>query len=89
LRSIKDYYRHLEELSSVSGLAIITPEHKQLAEIAFAYGRQYKPSGAGGGYIGIVLTDSESKTSKILEEASAFGFSVIEHIWGTKGVTVS
>ncbi len=67
LQCCQKYYLKLGELGKASGTDIISPCHSELAEIAAASGAVYKPSGAGGGDIGIAFTDSPKTAKKVSE----------------------
>lgn len=56
----------LQQLGSLSHVAIETPELKQLCDIAQGYGAAAKSSGAGGGDCGIALTDQSVDEAALL-----------------------
>lgn len=58
LDTIRVYANHLSELGERSGVSIVTPSHQQIMEIAERAGAVYKPSGAGGGDIGVLFSKS-------------------------------
>lgn len=49
------YGKHLAELGSVAGVPIVTPAFSHAAELAMELGGSAKPSGAGGGDVGIAM----------------------------------
>jgi len=55
LAAAKAYSDGLRELGAASGVTIYSEEHSRIAGIAAACGVIYKPCGAGGGDIGVVL----------------------------------
>jgi phosphomevalonate kinase len=59
------YYDMMRELGLESQADIISQAHRELAEIAWASGAYYKPSGAGGGDMGLVFTDSKTVARKV------------------------
>ena len=44
---------------------VLKDEHKDLENLASQSGLFYKPSGAGGGDLGFILSDSEIKVKKL------------------------
>ena len=74
LAAIGAYAEDLRLLQEFSGIPIFTPEHEQLAEQAAGLGLVYKPSGAGGGDMGLALgTDPEALT-QFCHQAEHLGF---------------
>lgn len=61
-----------------TGAGIDTPALKSLREIAEQHGGVAKPSGAGGGDCGIVLSDRHAKIHRILTEWEAAGLLPLE-----------
>jgi phosphomevalonate kinase len=55
-----EYFRALETLSIHSGAEIVTERHRELREVAAARGAVFKPSGAGGGDLGLVFAKLEA-----------------------------
>ncbi len=51
-------------------------------------GGVYKPSGAGGGDIGLVLTDTPEKLVAIEKTISDAGYHVLDVKWGAEGVSL-
>lgn len=64
LDTVQEYCRAMERLGRLSGAPIISPEHRRIGEIVRGCGAAYKPSGAGGGDLGIAFATTEA----ILEE---------------------
>jgi phosphomevalonate kinase len=56
---VQDYYKVLKDFSSRSKIPIISNIHENIAEIVSSTGGVYKPSGAGGGDIGLAFSDSK------------------------------
>jgi phosphomevalonate kinase len=59
LAEYRDYTKVLREFSIDHGLGIFAAGHAEMAGLADAAGLVYKPCGAGGGDVGIVLADNE------------------------------
>jgi phosphomevalonate kinase len=62
---IKDYYKVLYDFSCNSKIPIISKIHQRIAEVVHSYGGIYKPSGAGGGDIGLAFSNSKEVLNKI------------------------
>ena len=60
LNELAVYIEALQAFDQTTGLGIYTPMHQELHDLAQAAGVLYKPCGAGGGDIGIVLASSEA-----------------------------
>ncbi|MEO3201151.1 phosphomevalonate kinase, partial [Pediococcus acidilactici] len=58
----------LQQLSLLSGVSIETPALTSLCDIAEQFGGAAKSSGAGGGDCGIVITEENDNTEKIINE---------------------
>lgn len=55
LTLVDDYFHALESLDHHSGAGIVTPRHHEFRTLAAASGAVFKPSGAGGGDLGLVF----------------------------------
>lgn len=75
-RAIAGYAKALAEFDRDSGLGIVSAEHRALAAIAASTSVAYKPSGAGGGDIGIAVADDAAGLAAFDVAARAAGFSV-------------
>ena len=71
------YFYTLRQLGDYSGIAIISDAHQKIRDIVHSTGGVYKPSGAGGGDIGIALTDSPAVQRKIKEALSHSSFQIL------------
>ncbi|MEE4273096.1 MAG: hypothetical protein V2I67_15590 [Thermoanaerobaculales bacterium] len=69
-----DYGDTLERLGDAAGIPILSPEHRRLRELARQVGVAYKPSGAGGGDVGIGFTTQDDTAEAFAERAAAEGF---------------
>jgi phosphomevalonate kinase len=88
LEAIDDYSQGLVELSMRSDLPIFSPVHQKLDRIARARGGFYKPSGAGGGDIGLSFTDSTRKRDQMTADFRRAGFQVLDLRWGVNGFSL-
>ena len=68
----------MQELNKKYALGIYTKEHRDLANLASQSGLFYKPSGAGGGDLGLILSDSEMKLKKLLIQIRSKNFEIID-----------
>ena len=64
LRCMEDYNIIMRRLNERYSLGIYTDEHQTLLDLANKFEIFYKPSGAGGGDLGFILTDNQSKFKK-------------------------
>lgn len=66
------YLEQEERLGAACGIDIISPSHRNLKDLITRAGGVYKPSGAGGGDIGVAFTDNEeihSRIRKVLQQS--------------------
>ncbi len=88
IAAVDSYYRLLSHLSARSRVPIIIPEDEHLAALAHAHGGVYKPSGAGGGDVGIVFADTPRKMNAIIRTISEAGYQTLDLQWGVEGVRI-
>ena len=75
---MQTYNTFINQLNEKFNLGIFSDEHKQLIELARSADIFYKPSGAGGGDLGLVITNSEKKLTHFLSVLSDSNFPVID-----------
>ena len=68
----------MQELNKKYDLGIYTEQHQDLANLASESGSFYKPSGAGGGDLGFILSDSETKLKKLLKKIRSKNLEIID-----------
>ena len=73
-----NYYQKLKELGKASQVNIISDVHQKLWSIANDTGAYYKPSGAGGGDIGLVLTDSREIGQRVSQNLLRSRFEILK-----------
>jgi phosphomevalonate kinase len=79
LCALADEYRlAMAGLGERSGTPIVSEPHRVLASVARAAGCGYKPSGAGGGDIGLIFAASPDAAARAADEARAAGFEIVE-----------
>jgi len=74
IESLADYSQQTGTMGGLMGACIATPTHRQLASMARAHGVMYKPSGAGGGDIGVVLSTDIDATQAVKAAMADAGF---------------
>ncbi len=68
------YAAALQSFDAATGLGIYSHEHRLLDDLAHRAGVAYKPSGAGGGDIGIALSDDPERLEAFDQTVRAAGF---------------
>ncbi len=82
------YYAVLERLGQLSGADIISEPHRRIARIVRKAGGVYKPSGAGGGDLGLAFTDSPQLAQKVSDMVLHSGFDIIKLAPSRSGVKI-
>ncbi len=77
LKAVQNFYSGLKKLGSESKTAIISRPHQILAETALLNGGFYKPSGAGGGDIGLLFASSFEQLEVLKEKTIQQGFKIV------------
>jgi len=75
---VDQYYLAMDELGRRSGAPIISTEHARIAKIAKQNGAFYKPSGAGGGDMGIAFADSITVLETVADALTKAGFQMLD-----------
>ena len=82
----------LRQFSDAYDLDVFGGGHAALVELARAQGLVYKPCGAGGGDVGVVLGDDTGRVARFVEQAAEAGFAALDVRLGGKtdveGLTV-
>jgi len=78
----------LERLGDAAGIPILSPEHRRLRTLARRAGVAYKPSGAGGGDVGIGFTTDDGAAESFAGSAAAEGFTRLALEIDPRGVRV-
>ena len=74
LDCVQTYYLLMDELGVKSYAEIITPSHQEIAQLCRQSGTYYKPSGAGGGDLGLVFADEIEKLEATAELLAKSGY---------------
>lgn len=77
LRELDRYAEELQRFGDVHGLGIYDGGHGELRELAVRGNLVYKPSGAGGGDIGVVFGDSAAAVARFCEQAKPKNFRLL------------
>lgn len=84
---IADAYREaLAALGQAAGAGIVLPAHERLAALAADAGAVFKPSGAGGGDLGLLFADSAAALDRACTMVTGAGFELPELKFGAEGL---
>ena len=86
LRVFERYTNTLRQFSIDHDLGIFDAGHDELLDIATTFGVVYKPCGAGGGDIGIVLAADEGAVAEFCNAADKSGFTSLDIATDPAGV---
>ena len=78
LELMQEYNTFIKQLNEKFNIGIFSDEHKRLIGLARNADIFYKPSGSGGGDLGLVITNSEKKLTHFLSTLADSNFSVID-----------
>jgi phosphomevalonate kinase len=85
-RAVEAYEARLVELGEAAGVEIVSPEHRRAGDIVRAHGGVYKPSGAGGGDLGLAFTTGTQTVAGLSAAVTAAGLDVVPLTLGVDGV---
>ncbi|MEM7279603.1 MAG: hypothetical protein AAF385_15935 [Pseudomonadota bacterium] len=85
--SLAGFRQGLQALDTASGLGLYSHGHDSLDELGVRLGVAYKPSGAGGGDIGIAFSTDTAKLAEFRRQASALRFSEVKVQLACAGLT--
>lgn len=86
MQSVSQYFEAMNDLGKQSKVPIVSKTHRKIYELVCTQGSVYKPSGAGGGDIGIAFCNSLTKKASIAEKLMNSGFQIINLQLSEKGV---
>jgi phosphomevalonate kinase len=78
LTAIDHFDSAMEFLGVAADLQILSDEHLELRRLAHRADVRYKPSGAGGGDVGVGFSDDPSAVHELADRAEASGFTVLD-----------
>jgi phosphomevalonate kinase len=84
---IEGYTKTLMTFSDDHGLGIFDAGHSELFDLAGGHGVSYKPCGAGGGDVGMVLSADRKAVDGFIEAAAAHGFHHLDLVVDDTGLT--
>lgn len=88
LEIIDEYTNVLDQLGKLADADIVSAVHRKIRDIVRKAGGSYKPSGAGGGDIGIAFTDSLRVRERIIASLRSNGFQVLDLTISEKGIII-
>ncbi len=80
----------LRALGAAANLPIWSPAHERIGEIVRGAGGLYKPSGAGGGDVGLAVigADDEERRERVKSALSSAGYNILPLRFGARGLHV-
>jgi len=73
---LSNYDGHIKKIDKIGNIGIYTKLHADLQKIASRHNIFYKPSGAGGGDIGLAFSSSLGELNNFLNEISKVGWNI-------------
>lgn len=89
LAAFEAYGARLDELGRAAELDIVGTEHREIRNAAARCGVIYKPSGAGGGDIGIGFAGDGDHIEAFRHAVGAIGYRIIDMAVEPQGLTIS
>lgn len=86
LDDVDRFVAALEALGEAAAIDILSEAHRKLRRLACAVGVRYKPSGAGGGDVGVAFTDDPGAAAAFAGAATGAGFEVLDVAWDPVGL---
>jgi phosphomevalonate kinase len=86
---VDGFWDALEALGREIEMTILSQEHQRLRRLAAESGVRYKPSGAGGGDLGIAFAVDPVAMQETAARVEAEGFAVLDLQTDPRGLTVS
>jgi phosphomevalonate kinase len=77
LTIVDEYCAALDALGEQCGADIVTKEHRAIAAQVRRTGAAYKPSGAGGGDLGVAICASQAMADKVLARLKSAGLEAV------------
>jgi len=88
LAGMRRYVATLRDFSAALGLGVFDAGHEEMADLAVAEGVVYKPCGAGGGDIGVVLAADPREIEAFCRQAAQRGFAALDVAMDRHGVAL-
>ena len=87
LETVDAFCAAMEALGRAAGLPIVSAEHDTLRRLARRHGASYKPSGAGGGDLGVAFATDPDAAQRMASAAAAAGFRILPLRLDPRGLT--
>ena len=78
LDAVNEYARCLDNLGEQTEIEIYSPPHRALSSLAIDSGLVYKPCGAGGGDLGVVMGTGDDSINRFVAQAEEAGYPSID-----------
>ena len=88
LEVVEKYYNEMKNLGLLSNTSIISMDHQEIFKIVMNAGGVYKPSGAGGGDLGIAFCDSLKIKETISNNLEKTNYKIINLELAQKGIQI-
>jgi mevalonate kinase len=88
LRAVDAYESALARLGAAAGVDIVSVQHQRISSLVRAEGGVYKPSGAGGGDLGLGFAGSDEAAAAVTKALATGGIEVVPVTLGAPGVRI-
>ena len=88
LAAVDDFWEGLDRLGDAMKMPVLSDEHRQLRNIAETCGVTYKPSGAGGGDLGVGFAIDSDAVEEMARRSEAEGFKALDLQIDSRGLSV-
>jgi len=88
LRSFAEYGELMGELGEAAEVDILSPVHRRIQTLAEKYEVAYKPSGAGGGDVGLLFHCEDEVLDRVLAELAQDGIAGVGAVLEPQGVAL-
>jgi len=88
LEIIQEYGNAMSQLGQLADIDIFSEVHHKIREVVEQSGGVYKPSGAGGGDIGVAITTTPEIRQRIIESLEKQSYAVLDLTINQKGVNI-
>ena len=88
LEGFTEYGVRVGRMGELMGRELLTTPHQRILEEATKLGVSYKPCGAGGGDVGLLLSDNYDATSRACQRLIEIGFNTMPFVIAEDGLLV-
>lgn len=88
LEAVKEYYNEMKNLGNKSSTPIVSKNHQEISDLVTTSGGVYKPSGAGGGDLGVAFSNSLKTQEVISKNLENTNFKIINLDIAEKGIQI-